>query len=50
MFRAKQAAALAPGEMPVYALFGGYSDVVFVVGFFILPRLAAALLFARAAR
>ena len=50
MARAMEAAAVAQGAMTLYALFGGYAEVVFHVGFFILPWLVAAQLFRKAAR
>lgn len=49
MARAMYATAAAQGAMTLYALFGGYSEVVFHVGVFMLPWLVSAQLFARAA-
>lgn len=50
MARAMEAAAVAQGAMTLYALFGGYAEVVVHVGLFILPWLVAAQLFRNAAR
>lgn len=44
------ATALAQAGITVYALVGGYAEVVFHVGFFIIPWLLSALLFWKAAR
>lgn len=48
--RAMYATALAQGAITLYALFGGYAEVVFHVGFFMLPWLLSAHLFAKAAQ
>jgi hypothetical protein len=50
MARAMQAAALAQAGMAVYALLGGYRDVVLHVGVFAIPWLVSAWLFKHAAR
>lgn len=50
MARAMYAAAAAQAAMTVYALVGGYGEVVLHVGFFVLPWLLSALLFGKAAR
>lgn len=50
MALAMYATALAQGAMTVYALVGGYSEVVVHVGFFIIPWLLSASLFQKAAR
>lgn len=50
MAHAMYATALAQGAMVVYASVGGYSEVVFHIGFFILPWLLSAGLFQKAAR
>ena len=50
MARAMEAAALGQGAMTLYALFGGYMEVVLHVGAFILPWLVSAQLFRKAAR
>ena len=50
MARAMEATALAQAAMTVYALFGGYAEVVFHIGFFIIPWVLSAQLFRKAAR
>lgn len=50
MARAMEATALAQAIMTLYALLGGYAEVVFHVGFFIIPWLVSAQLFRKAAR
>ena len=50
MAHAVLATALAQAAMTVYALVGGYSEVVLHIGFFILPWLLSAALFRKAAR
>lgn len=50
MARAMHAAAAAQAAMTVYALVGGYSEVVVHVGCFVLPWLLSALLFKKAAQ
>ena len=50
MAPAMVATALAQAAMAVYALAGGYSEVVLQIGFFILPWLMSAALFRKAAR
>ena len=50
MARAMVATALAQAATTVYALVGGYAEVVFHVGFFMIPWLLSALLFWKAAR
>lgn len=50
MARAMEAAALAQAAMTVYALLGGYREVVLHVGLFIIPWMAAAQLFRKATR
>lgn len=48
--RAMTAAAVAQAAMALYALLGGYAEVVFHVGLFIVPWLLSARLFRKAAR
>ena len=50
MARAMMATALAQAGMTVYALVGGYSEVVLHIGFFVIPWLLSAGLFRKAAR
>lgn len=50
MARAMVATAFAQSLMTVYALVGGYSEVVLHIGFFVLPWLLSAGLFHKAAR
>jgi len=50
MARAMLATALTQAGMTLYALVGGYAEVVFHVGLFIIPWLLSALLFRKAAR
>lgn len=50
MARAMEATAFAQAAMTGYALVGGYAEVVFHVGFFIIPWLLSAQLFRKAAR
>ena len=50
MARAMYAAAAAQAAMAVYALVGGYSEVVVHVGCFVLPWLLSAFLFRKAAQ
>lgn len=50
MARATAATALAQGAMTVFALVGGYPEVVLHVGFFIIPWVLSAQLFRNAAR
>lgn len=50
MARAMAATAFAQGLMTVYALVGGYPEVVLHIGFFIIPWLLSAGLFRKAAR
>lgn len=50
MARAMEATALAQAAMTVYALVGGYAEVVFHVGLFIIPWLLSAQLFRKAER
>lgn len=50
MALAMVATALAQAGMAVYALVGGYAEVVLHVGFFVIPWLLSAQLFRKAAR
>ena len=50
MARAMEATALGQAAMTLYALFGGYAEVVFHVGLFIIPWVLSAQLFRKAAR
>jgi len=50
MARAMEAAAVAQAAMTVYALVGGYAEVVLHVGFFIIPWVLSAQLFRNVAR
>ena len=50
MVRAMYAAAAVQAAMTVYALVGGYSEVVVHVGCFVLPWLLSAFLFRKAAQ
>lgn len=50
MARAMYAAAAAQTAMTLFALFGGYIDVVLHIGCFVLPWLLSALLFKKAAQ
>ncbi len=50
MVRAMEAAAIAQAAMTVYALVGGYAEVVVHVGLFIIPWVLSAQLFRKAAR
>ena len=50
MARAMEAAALVQAAMTVYALVGGYREVVLHVGFFVIPWVASAQLYRKATR
>lgn len=50
MARAMEATALAQAAMTLYALLGGYAEVVFHIGVFIVPWVLSAQLFRKAAR